>query len=89
MIQKMIEPVVLIVIGILFIYLGKYFLSQYREDFIDDPELTITWETIVQLLSSGTSNGRNAVSCFIAGGLFLAIGLFASMIMLAIIIYGA
>ena len=72
----MIEAIVLIVLGILLIYLGKYYLNSYKEDFENDPRLTVTWDTVVQLLSSGTSNGRNAINCFIAGGLFLVLGVF-------------
>ena len=70
----MIEAVVLIILGILLVYLGKYYLNSYKEDFENGPRLTVTWDTVVQLLSSGTSNGRNAINCFIGGGLFLILG---------------
>ena len=84
----MIEAVVLIILGILLIYLGKYYLNSYKEDFENDPGLTVTWDTVVQLLSSGTSNGRNAVNCFIAGGLFLVLGAFMLLVPFIANVYG-
>jgi len=71
----MFELLALLIVGIVMIWLGYHCLLRYKEVFLDNPKLTITWDLLVQALGAGTSWGRLGVTLLTVGIFFCGMSL--------------
>jgi len=67
----------LFLLGIVMIWLGNYCLLQYKISFFNNPNLTVTWDLLVQALGAGTSWGRLGVTLLMVGVFFCVMVVFA------------
>jgi hypothetical protein len=70
----MLEPLLLLIVGVLFLLVGTYCLRQYeaqlREDFLG----TISWDMLVEAIGAGGSWGRIAVIFLVVGVCLTLVG---------------